>query len=175
MIDLLTTSGTDIATTLQEWLKNAINNADCDVSGKTVTLAVSTRILNDYASGLGRKKKPLLGVAVRLFFTGYLGNRIPIESQRGRFFAIPRIFSGSCSFKEPSRLKRLRLDRHDMSYFSLLETTLKIHSLRDRAILFGSNDWKTRNGAQDYAVAVARESRVKCTEFAGLARDLADP
>ncbi|MGA2785784.1 MAG: hypothetical protein ABSF09_13915 [Candidatus Bathyarchaeia archaeon] len=174
LIRLLANSATDVVTTLQEWLRSAIETANCDVSGKTITLAVSNRILNDYSTGLVRAKKPNLGTAVRFFFTRYHGTKIPIESQRGRFFAIPTILSGEHSFIVPNRLKRWKLDKFDLPYFSLLETTLNSRRLCDRAILFGCNDWKTRNGALDYATVVVRESRVTCAEMASLARDLAD-
>lgn len=116
-----------------------------------------------------------MGLAVKEFFQMYQSARIAIKCKKGCFFAAPRIVGGSSSFEVPRRLKGLKLDKYDLSYLSLLDTALKSTRLSDRAIVFGSNDWKSRNGAQEYVALLRREDRVKCTDKSDLPMNLADP
>ena len=175
LIEILASQNADVSTILKEWIRTAVESANCNVSGRTVTLLVSCAILDDYSTGFGRIGRQSLNPAVREFFEGYQATKIPIKCRRGLFFAIPMTIGSSPSFRVPKRLRRLKLDKYDRSYLSLLDAALRTQRLSDRAILFASNDRKARNGAEDYAALVRGADRVTCTDMACLAKHLADP
>jgi hypothetical protein len=173
LVKILTDEDDDVATTLLRWLRHAVNDAKCDVSGRTVTLVVSMKTLNDYVTGFSRRtvNRPGLGTAVRVFFKGYVAGRIRVTCQNGCFFASTMIIQGSSSLRIP---KQLRFDKYDISYVAVLDAALKIRRLSDRGILFCCDDFKTRINVQDYAT-LRGQDRVKCADMSGIARIFADP
>ena len=171
LLDVLATANGVSPLSLENWIKQTIETAECNVSGRSVIVLVSRKILSDYQTGFGREGRQKLGTAFRFYFEDNLMDRKEIHCRNGDIFMIPMIIRDSSSFQLPKRFRKM--DKYDIRFLSAVDETLKLKRFANRLILFASNDRPTRNHVADYArVCTHGSDRVRCSD--DVVTDLAD-
>lgn len=144
MLSILTHNGRDVIDCITQWIRTILNQAQCNVDGKTITMLVSRTILSDYHTALGRKGKAGLGVAVKIFFEKSISHKIPVQSVKGKVWVLPFIIGDSGDLTPEQ--KKVKIDKYDKKYVSALNSSLEIGRFSDRLILVASGDYTSSKG-----------------------------
>lgn len=171
LADILDGCQNDLFARLVEWIKSVIEVAPCSVDNRRLTLAVSTKVLSDYKTGLSRRHlNPKLINGLEFSLLSNIKTPVPIKVQSGRMLFVPVKFA----FDE-SRIQ-IR-DRYDRKFGYIITGILQSQRYTDRLVILACRDHSTiRDFERSRSRDVHDESKFRLeTSLEGLEILLKDP
>ena len=136
-------SSSDLITRLKEWAGESTEHAIGGINNRRIIFVVSTEMLHDYKTGLGKRGfHPNLVIGMELLFERS-PIKIPITNRLGTFFLIPlKIHASQLTSRVIAR------DKYDTKLCTLAKAVFTSRKCRDQGLILGCRDRTTANEAE---------------------------